>query len=456
MNNLGYLKDDIGSFNQGGLPTQSTHSSLHTSIPNSPSQSKLIDDEDIINILTLLQDDNTQPKSDIKCTEKYTCYPVVKYDFIGNDDGRYDSWCKLVIKYRLDYPLRKPDGILDPHNVLLPDEFMNRLIEMCKTINIYPITDQTIVPPPLVRHKIRLMFTKLESAFWEGKIKAEELNRKSQKLPITDPSRSSFTQQGSQNSSYRPSSQSTPSVPSRYIASSSQPKPAVPSRYSESVSQSTQPFLSTYIASSSQPKPPPLPHLPISQPKKRITETEGIFPPELKVLEIVRGNIPYTSTLFPEEFKIGFGLPNNFYNYRFLGDISHHLLKDAGIASAKSKRITFTTSNGSIIEKEVNTKTIHTDDTTIGNYIILTFKNIEDIIKQFDKLNNARNHLFEFLKRIHDKMSEYQLTGETTREFKEFSQTLSNFLSEQFIKRNSEPFRYKYLKYKHKYLELKK
>jgi len=482
MNNLGYLKEDIASFNQGQLPTQSTHSSLHTSIPNSPSQSKLIDEEGIINILTLLQEDNTQPTSGIKCKEEHlykdTCYPVVKYDFIGTDYSRYDHWCKLVLEYGLDYPLRNQGEILDPHNVLLPEEFMNKLKEMCKKIKIYPIIEQTIVPPPLDRSKIRAMFTKLESAFWEAGIKVEEHTRNSQKLPITDPFRSSFTQQGSQNSSYRPSSQPKPAVPSRYsepitdpfrssftqqgsqnssYRPSSQSTPSVPSRYSESSSQpKPPPPFPSYIAFSSQPKPPPLPHLPISQPKKRITDTEGIFPPELQVLQIARGKIPYTGELLPEEFKIGFGLSDNPYYHRFLGDISHHLLIDAGIASAKPKTVTITNSDGSTREKKVNTKTIHEHDTTIGNYIVLTFKNIENIIKHFDKLNNTQNHLFKFLTRIHDKMSKYELTQETTGEFKNFSKTLSVFLSDQFIKKNPELFRYKYLKYKHKYLELKK
>ena len=482
------------------FPPQSD-SSLDTSTPNPRLQSKLIEYEDItyndiIKILTILQE-ASDLKSEIRFTEinidKKLYYPVVKYEF--KDDNHYIPWRDLVMKYELDNPLRKHKEIIDMHNVCLPKEFMYKLIEICKKKNIYPIRDQKL-PPQLDREKIRLIFTKLTNAFEEGERKISEEKEKqtqhSQRSTITDMPGSSLRSSSSQPSSFRPSS-SQPEIPSRLSLSrpeiplrpsSSQPsssQPETPSRLSSLQSSSSQPSSSqpsSFRPSSSQqklhaplllsqrplpPPPPPRPLEPPSRPKQPIPKLpvppplykrQVIFPDELQIIKIVQG----THNLI-EEFQIGF--PNA--EYSDLTRLSSVLQTNAQIKSKDP--VIYTAKDGSL--KESYNKTVHTDLTDKYYYIILTFENIQTIINNFENLKLkgvSGNQILKFLNKIYAAMITYK-TDKTdpktkiTPEFNTFLSALMKFINDKNVEIATElslqSHRYKYLKYKMKYLELK-
>lgn len=205
-------------------------------------------------------------------------------------------------------------------------------------------------------------------------------------------------------------------------------------------------------ASYSQPKLPPRTPPPPPPPPPH---TE-IFPSELRIFKIKNGLNTETGKYdLPEEFLIG--LPNA--DYADLTKLSSVLQIKANIKSRNP--VIYTAKDGS--EKESYNKTVHTHPTGKYYYIILTFENIQTIINNFEDLKRkgvSGDQILNFLNKIYAEMITYKTESKTktTPVFDTFLPALTTFINDKNVEiatQLSLSHRYKYLKYKMKYLELK-
>jgi len=157
-----------------------------------------------------------------------------------------------------------------------------------------------------------------------------------------------------------------------------------------------------------------------------------------------------------EEFQIGF--PNA--EHSDLTRLSSVLQTNAKIKSKDP--VIYTAEDGSL--KESYNKTVHTDLMGKYYYIILTFENIQTIINNFENLKLkgvSEDQILNFLNKIYAAMITYKTDPKTkiTPEFNTFLPALIKFINDKNVEIATElslqSHRYKYLKYKMKYLELK-
>jgi hypothetical protein len=194
-------------------------------------------------------------------------------------------------------------------------------------------------------------------------------------------------------------------------------------------------------ASSSQQKPPPPPP---PRPPPPPSSYDVLFPAGLQILRIQRGHNRETNEILPEEFFVGFPTQDKF---KSLKELSRDLRINAHIISSKAT-----------IDKdgvEHWNKTVHTKNPEIGYFIILTIPNIKSIIDNFEILKvKFGGQILTFLNKIYEAMKVYKtITTTLTKEFEKFFVELKEFIDFETAIENS--LRYKYLKYKMKYLELK-
>ena len=207
-----------------------------------------------------------------------------------------------------------------------------------------------------------------------------------------------------------------------------------------------------YAASSSQQKSlPPLAPPPQPPPPPPPPASYGVlFPAGLQILRIQRGYNYETDELLPEEFFVGFSTLNKLTKLS-LTDLSRDLKESAHIISIKENE--YTKPDGS--KGKSWNKTVHTENPKIGYYIVLTFLNIKNIIDNFTDLQRYfGGQILKFLNQIYEAMYKYKITNKepTTTEFETFFVELDKFIEKKVIENS---LRYKYLKYKMKYLELK-